>query len=445
MRLSRTLPLLLIALSACDDPPPANVPSAASSALKSAAAALGSSAAAPGASSKPSAPAVDAPDEATQKKLAASSNQLGLALYQKLRAKEGNLALSPISIETALAMTWAGARGETEKEMRSVLALEGTPAEVAGSFGQLTQSLADPSRGVTVRVANRIFGEKTYAFETSFVELTDRRFGAPLQPLDFAKNPEASRITINTWVAERTEQRIQDLVPPAGVTDQTRIALVNAIYFLGEWQRPFQKESTYSADFFVTKSEKKSVPTMNQTGTIKGAEKDGTKVIELPYKGGTTSMMLLLPKDGESLDALEKSLTAASVQTWAEALVPASTRVALPKFTIDPTLSVELKQPLIALGLTTAFDEHKSDFTGIAKPASKEDEIHLSQVFHKAFVTVDEKGTEAAAATAAMGVKGTGMPPKPELEFVADHPFVFVIRDDKSGAILFMGRVSDPG
>lgn len=461
MRLQRSFassfPLLLtLALTGCPDAPPDYASSASSDAASSTSAKpSASSAARPPTSGTPvasssaapvmNAPPVAAPDEATQKKLAAGANQLGVAIFQKLRSEKGNLALSPLSIETALAMTWAGAKGETEKELGSVLKLDGTPAEVAAAAGQLTQSLADPNRGVTVRIANRIFGEKTYAFEKPFLDLNATKFAAPLEPLDFAGDPEKSRAAINAWVESKTEQRIKDLVPAGGVTNQTRIALVNAIYFLGDWQSPFEKENTGPQDFFTGKTEKKSVPMMRATRSVQAVEKDGTKVIALPYKGGTTSMVLILPKDVAALDAVEKGLSADGLGKWIDGLKPMNTKINLPKFKLEQPKSFALKDTLIALGLKTAFDEHKADFTGMAKPANKSDEIHLSQVFHKAFVKVDEKGTEAAAATAAMGVKGTGMPPKPELEFVADHPFLFVIRDDKSGAILFMGRVADPG
>lgn len=383
--------------------------------------------------------------DAELQRIAKASNTFGLDLYAKLRDEKGNLAMSPASISTALAMTWAGAKGETEAQMRKVMHFDGTPAEIAPLAGKLSSYLEDPNRAVKLRIANRLFGEKTYSFEPGYLELTKTAFDAPLDPVDFRKNFEGARKHINSWVEGETEKRIKNLIPPRGVDAETSLALVNAIYFLGDWADPFRKEATSDAEFTVAQGKKKKVPTMHRTAHYGFAEKGGVKALEMTYKGNDTSMVVLLPKDEASMAAFEKGLTVAKVNELASALTAKKVEVSLPRFEIDPASSVALADQLKALGMTTAFDRKKADFTGIANPPSPADRLFIGQVFHKAFVKVDEKGTEAAAATAVvMPRAGSAARPEPPEVFNADHPFVYLIRDKKSGLILFMGRVSDP-
>jgi serpin B len=374
--------------------------------------------------------------------LAKSSNTFGLELYQRLRGKDGNLAVSPASITTALAMTWGGAKGATAEQMKKALHFEGAQGELLATAGKLAASLEDPGRGVTLRIANRLFGEKSYRFEAAYLEAIEAAFGAPLDAVDFKDQAEAARTRINAWVEEKTEKRIANLIPPLGVDDQTRLVLVNAIYFLGDWASPFNKNSTRDGAFFAAKG-KKDVATMHQAGSFRFADIDNVKALELPYKGAQTSMLILLPKETDGLEALEKSLDAGRLDAIVAALKSERVMVSLPKFEVSPAEPLSLGNDLKQLGMADAFDRQRADFTGIANPPSPAERLYIAKVFHKAFVRVDEKGTEAAAATAVVMARA-GSAPQKFIEFNADHPYLFFIRDNTSGLVLFMGRVADP-
>jgi serpin B len=375
------------------------------------------------------------------KGLAASNNAFGLDLFAKVRAQKGNLAISPLSLATALTMTWAGARGETAEQMKKVLHLEGTTEQALGLTGRLVASYQDPALKVTLRLANRLFGEKTFSFQQTYLDSLGTAFGAPLEPVDFRGAPEASRQHINAWVAEATEDRIKDLIPPGTVDANTRLALTNAIYFLGLWPVPFFQQNTKAAAFHPTPSESKDVPTMHIVHEFRFAATDGVKLLEMPYRGGALAMTLVLPDQQDGLEAVEARLGRATLDGWIAALAMVRVDVALPKFEINPPAPLALSKPLITLGMPLAFDPQKADLTGIAPGG-----LHVSHVFHKAFIKLDEKGTEAAAASVVLvgGKSRRGPPPPSKAEFHADHPFLFFLRDVRSGMILFMGRVSDP-
>ncbi|MEJ7597942.1 MAG: serpin family protein [Kofleriaceae bacterium] len=375
--------------------------------------------------------------------LARGSNTFGFELYAKLRGKPGNLVVSPSSITTALTMTWGGARGETAKQMQKVLHLDGAPAQVMTVAGTLARSLEDPSRPVVFRIANQLFGEKSYTFEEVFVEQTETAFGAPMEMLDFRTAPGPAREKINAWVESRTEKRIVDLLPPDGIDSETRLVLVNAIYFLGEWAEPFESTRTQPAPFFVAKATQKQVPAMNATEQFRYAHANGLAALELPYKGGSMSMLIVVPDAVDGLPALERSFDAGKLDALVSSLKPERVWLQLPKFEIAPAQSLSLGDQLVALGMPLAFDRKRADFTGIANPTNPEDRLVIAKVFHKAFIKVDEKGTEAAAATAVSMARAGGAPAKPT-ELKADRPFLYFIRDTASGLVLFMGRVSDP-
>jgi serine protease inhibitor len=380
-------------------------------------------------------------DEAAR--LARSSNAFGFDLYRGLGPGAGNRAISPASISTALAMTWAGARGGTAVQMQNALRFDGPPDAMLRASGSLAAALQDPSRPVIFRIANRLFGEKTLTFEPAYLDATKAAFGAALEPVDFKRKAEAARQAINGWVEEKTEKRIRDLVPAGGVSRETRLVLVNAIYFLGDWAEPFAKEATQPAPFSVSASAKKDVPTMHAVESFRFVAKDGLKAVELPYKGGQMSMLLVLPDAVDGLPALESSLTAERLDGIVASLAAARVHVSLPKFEIDPPGALGLSQVLSKLGMADAFSPAMADFTAIADPPDPRDRLFISEVFHKAFVKVDEKGTEAAAATAVVMDRAGAVMTRPA-EFRADHPFLFFIRDNASGMVLFMGRVADP-
>jgi serpin B len=375
-------------------------------------------------------------------KLATSSNAFAFDLYAKLRGAPGNLALSPASITSALAMTWGGARGQTEAEMRKVLHLDGTPDAVMTAWGSLARGLQDPSRPLKLRIANRLFGEKTVAFDAHYIDRTRAAFDAPLEPVDFRGASDPARLHINAWVEKQTERRIQNLLPVGAVQALTRLVLVNAIYFLADWADPFDTSSTMPMPFATGSGQSRQTPTMHRGGTYRIAKADGVTVLEMPYQGGDTTMLVILPDRPDGLESAEQALSAEKLDAWTNALAPKQVLVALPRFEVNPEGSLPLGETLQALGMPTAFDREKADFTGIANPADPRERIAIDQVFHKAFVKVDEKGTEAAAATA-VAMMGGGPPPK-MLEFRADHPFLFAIVDQRTRLVLFLGRVTDP-
>ncbi|EYF04151.1 serpin family protein [Chondromyces apiculatus] len=393
-------------------------------------------------------PRLPPPTEAEAKALAASTNAFATDLYAQLRSEQGNLAVSPASISLALAMTWGGAKGETATQMAKVLRFSGNPDALFGSIGKQLATWNDPARtAYTLRVTNRLFGEKTYTFQDAFLKQTAATFGAPLESTDFRSSPsapDAARVHINGWVAKETNDRIKDLLTTGALDTDTRLVLVNAVYFLGTWATPFSKDGTRPAPFHVGGTTAKDVPTMNLSSRFKYAATDGLRVLEMPYVGNELAMTLVLPDARNGLPAVEKKLTADKLTAWVDAAATKKVDVFLPSFEVSPPKSFLLNDPLTKLGMPLAFDRARADFTGIANPPNPSDRLSISRVFHKAFVKVDEKGTEAAAATGVV-MSTRGMPrPEESVEFRADHPFLYFVRDLRSGMILFMGRVTDP-
>ena len=380
------------------------------------------------------------------KGLARSNNAFGLDLFAKIRTQKGNLALSPLSLATALTMTWAGARGETAEQMKKVLHQSGTIEQALDLNGKLLAIYQDPELNLTLRIANRLFVEKTYTFEPSYLDITRTTFGASIEPVDFRRDFDASRQHINAWIASATQDRIKDLLPPQRVDDDTRLVLANALYFLGGWIRPFSKQLTAAAPFHLTASESRDAATMHQTDLFNFAAMDGVKLLEMFFPGGVLAMTLVLPDQIDGLDAVESRLSPAVLDAWLGALTDYRVDIALPRFEIDPAGSLALRDKLEALGMPLAFKTKKADFTGIANPPVLLDRLYMDDIFHKTFIRIDEKGTEATAATAVMmrNHMRSPPPPPPRAEFHADHPFLFFLRDVRSGMILFMGRVSDP-
>ncbi|HEX4966314.1 MAG TPA: serpin family protein [Thermoanaerobaculia bacterium] len=388
---------------------------------------------------------VEPPPAEAVRQIAQSSNAFGFDFYQRLRQKPGNLVMSPASITTSLAMAWGGARGETAAQMQKVLHLQGTAGEVMATSGQLVRSLQDPSGLVVFRVANQLFGEKTFHLVPAFRDQTAAAYGAPVELLDFKKAPEKSRVHVNQWVEDKTSHRVKDLIPPGAVSEETRLVLVNAIYFLGDWEKPFERNATYQAPFFLTATEKKDVPTMRGGDYLRLAQADGVTAVELPYEGRQLSMLFLVPDKVDGLAAVESALDAKKLDTLVSAMKRQDVWLELPKFEVNPGDSLSLGDDLKEMGMPLAFDRQKADFTGIADPPDPADRPVLAKVFHKAFVRVDETGTEAAAASASLDVRGgAGAGLEPPHEVKVNRPFLFLIRDNASGLVLFLGRVTDP-
>ncbi len=372
----------------------------------------------------------------TAGKLAQGSNALGYELYRKLGP--GDVEVSPASISVALAMALSGAKAETAAQMKATMHLEAAPEE----WGALAAALQD--RGSELRIANRLFAEKTYKLEEGFVQRTTTAFHAPIEGLDFKTKAEPSRVHINGWTSDQTKNRIKDLIPAGSVTSDTRLALVNAIYFLSDWAEPFDKDWTRDEDFRTRATRIRKVRMMNRTGHLRSGAAGGAHIVELPYKGETLAMTVIVPDKVDGLGEIEQKLSTASITEIDKALTTQNTRVSLPKFTIDPVTSLSLGDALVGLGMKNAFDRDTADFTGIANPASPAERLYIAKVFHKAFVKVDEKGTEAAAATAVMMAQAGGPPPAMPFAVNADRPFLFLVRDRSTGLVLFIGRVAEP-
>lgn len=391
--------------------------------------------------------AITPPTDAQASLFAASTNAFALDLWARVRATPGNQIVSPASIAIALDMTYGGARSETAAQMARVLHAPDDAAALHEAAGNVLSTWNDPAReSYTLAVANRLFGERTFTFEPSFLALTRDRYRAPLEPVDYVGAADPSRVHINDWVAGETRDRIRDLIPPGAITGDTRLVLTNAVYFLARWLVPFERTATLDADFFANGTARTSVPTMHSVQYARYREAQGVQVLELPYRGDEIAMTIVLPRTRDGLSAVEAQLDAAHLATLTSSFdTSRRIAVALPKLRIAPEPAMRLSETLRALGMPLAFERGSADFTGIANPPRPEDRLCISEVFHKAFVQVDEDGTEAAAATAvAMVGSGAAPPTDAPIPFTADHPFLFFIRDVRSGAILFMGRVVDP-
>ncbi len=363
-------------------------------------------------------------------------------LYQALRDTEGNLFYSPYSISLALAMTYAGARDATEKQMADALRFLLPQDRLHPAFNSLDLTLASrgqgakgkDEKGFRLHIVNAIWGQKDYNFLTAFLDLLAENYGAGLRILDFIKDPEEARKTINEWVSGQTEERIKDLIPQGAINELTRLVLTNAIYFNAAWQYPFDKAATSDGNFILLNGDKITVPMMRQTQSFGYAEEDGYQAVELPYDGRELSMVILLPEEGQ-FDSFESSLSSQQVNDVIQKMENRQVVLSMPKFEYESSFG--LKKALTDLGMAVAFTPN-ADFSGMD---GKRD-LFVQDVLHKAFVSVDEAGTEAAAATAV--VVGVTSVPTNTIELKIDRPFIFLIRDIGTGTILFVGRVVNP-
>lgn len=357
-----------------------------------------------------------------------------LDLYGRLRGKPGNLFLSPYSISTALAMTYAGARGETAAQMAKSLHFRLGQERLHPALAELTARLkGGKKRGYQLKIANALWGQKGYGFLPEFLGLNRGLYGAGLREVDFVGAREEVRKTINAWAAKETEGKIKDLLQPDHLDEATRLVLTNAVYFKAAWQFPFEKEWTRPLPFQLSPTRKVNVPTMTQTRMFRFYQDDKLKVLELPYKGKEVSWVGLLPTKVDGLAGLEEQLTPDNLKRWLGGLKESMVLVLLPRFEL--TSAFNLKQVLSDMGMPVAFSPMLAEFSGMD---GKRD-LFIQAAVHKTFVRVDEVGTEAAGSTAVIGGLG-GLPPM----FIADHPFLFLIRDNRSGSVLFLGRVVEP-
>jgi serpin B len=385
-------------------------------------------------------PAVDKTDLAA---LASGNSAFAFDLYQILKDNDGNLFYSPYSISLALAMTYAGARGQTEKQMADTLHFILSQDRLHPAFNSLSTQLdqrgegakGKDGEGFRLNVVNAIWGQKDYRFLSEFLDVLSQNYGAGLRILDFINAPEDSRVTINSWVSDQTEGRIRDLIPQGLIDAMTRLVLTNAIYFNAAWQYPFRKDMTTELPFYLLDGGKVTVPMMKQTESFGYATGDGYQAVELPYDGGELSMIILLPEAGE-FKKFEGSLDVQRVDAIIRGLQSKEVILTMPKFEFESEFG--LKGALSALGMPVAFTAD-ADFSGMTGNR----DLLISEVVHKAFVSVDEAGTEAAAATAVV-MRLTAAPETP-VEVTVDRPFIFLIRDIQTNSILFVGRVLNPG
>lgn len=371
------------------------------------------------------------------KKLVDGNSAFALDLYQVIRDQENNLFFSPYSISLALAMTYAGARGETAQQMVDALQFSLPQERLHPAFNAIDLTLMGYGGGdnFTLRIANAIWGLTGTRFEDEFLDTLSLNYGAGMRRLDFDSNPEGARLRINEWVSEQTNDKIRDLLPPQSIKPLTVLVLTNAIYFNAAWEYAFPVEGTSDGEFTLLEGSKVTVPMMAwpRHVSVRYAEGDGYKAVELPYKGASVSMLILLPELNR-FEEFDSALSATRVEEILNGLEEREVLVRMPRFRYECPLS--LANILAEMGMPIAFTP-TADFSGI----TTDYQIWIDKVLHKAFISVDEKGTEAAAATAVTMVMG--IPPSP-VEITIDSPFIFLIRDDATGTILFMGRVLNP-
>jgi serpin B len=377
--------------------------------------------------------------DADQAVVVEGNNAFAVALYHQLSHQAGNLFFSPESISTALAMAYAGARGSTASEMAKALHFTVPPGQLHPAMGALLRDLNATHTDYQLNVANALWTQQGYTFLDQFLNLLKTDYGAGLQQVDFKGAPEAARSTINQWVEQKTQDKIKDLLARGSLRPDTRLVLTNAIYFKGNWQTQFDKAQTKTEDFYLSQTQPAATPLMHREGSFGYFDGGTFQVLEIPYKSKALSLIVLLPKERSGLPRLEDAMTASNMQQWLSRVVPVpKVVVTIPRF--KSTQEFELSTALRALGMPQAFGGG-ADFSGMT---GKRD-FAISAVIHKAFVDVNEEGTEAAAATAvtmrALAMRAPGPPPP---VFRADHPFVFVIRDNGARSILFMGRITDP-
>lgn len=369
------------------------------------------------------------------------NNAFAMALYGELRQQSGNLFFSPESISTALAMAYAGARGETAAEIAKTLHFTLPPEQLQPAMGAVLADLNSAHTGYQLRVADALWAQQGWTFLPDFLKQIETNYGAGFNQVDFKGATEAARLTINQWVDRKTDNKITDLFQSGVLTPQTRLVLTNAIYFKGDWQTQFDKAQTKNEDFHPSQTQAIQAHLMHREGSFSYFNGGTFQALEIPYKSGELSMIVFLPNEVAGRSALEESMTAANTEHWLRGLSPVpKVIVTMPKFKM--TQQFGLKGILGAMGMPQAFEKGVADFSGMT---GKPDFI-ISAVIHKAYIDVDEEGTEAAAATAVVMSRAMVMSPvRVRIPvFRADHPFVFLIRDNRSGAILFMGRVTDP-
>jgi serpin B len=367
-------------------------------------------------------------------------NKFSFDLYKKLKDKnkEENLLYSPASISITLAMTYAGASGNTEKQMANVLNFTLPQHRIHLAYSKLIENLKS-NKDYELNIANALWLQKDYKYLQEFLNIMEKYYKGGFNEVDYKTNPEGARRKINDWVSRETKGKIKDILNPGDIKEYTRFVLTNAIYFKGKWQTEFDKKSTKDEDFYLINGQKTKVKMMYQNNIFNYYENDDLQLLEIPYKGNKISMVIILPKVGK-FKTVENMMDEKKLQEWMKSARKKEVVTYIPRFKF--TQRFELSENLFEMGMEDAFDEDKVDFSGI----SGEKDLYIRNVIHKAFVEVNEEGTEAAAATAVGGWLIISLHQEQVLPIIfnADHPFIFLIRDKETGSILFMGRVMDP-
>lgn len=383
---------------------------------------------------KPEQPSV--PEPTSVQEAVNLNNMLGFELFSNLaQGKEENAFFSPYSISSAFSILFEGARDTTQDEIHSVFHFSNDDKTRRDIAHQIISDLNKPSKNYVLSTANALWVQDKFPILDEYKGVVEKNYLAKTQNLDFVNNSEDSRKTINGWVEEKTNSKIKDLLPEGSITDQTRAVITNAVYFLGNWTSQFDEKLTKVDDFKISETRTVKTPMMNVEKNFNYILNDDVQILELPYKGGDLSMLVLLPKEN-GIQALEEKLSVENLDYWRTNMITKQVNVSIPKFKLETTYS--LKNELSKMGMPSAFDSESADLSGI----DGQKDLYISDAFHKAFVQVDEKGTEAAAATGIV-VGTTSVGPMPEI-FRADHPFIFLIQDDRTGLILFIGKVTDP-
>jgi serine protease inhibitor len=365
-------------------------------------------------------------------------NAFGGDLFAKIKSDKGNVFVSPFSIETALAMTAAGAKGNTLDQMRKVLRL---PDDADDRFQKLMAAInpAGAKRPYELATANAIWAQKGMPWRNEFKNRVAGPYASTFKEVDFRTDPDGARKECNEWVEKQTREKIKDILQSRDVRNDTRMLLANAIYFKGTWTDQFDKNATADAPFTKADGSKVTVPLMHRSGRYSYAEAGDVQAVSLPYKGNELSMLILLPKTPDGIGKLQDSLTGATLAEWAGKLKPEPTvRVYLPRFKAETRY--DLGSTLIGMGMPDAFSDAKADFSGMQSGPEK---LCIGFVIHKAFVDVNEEGTEAAAATV-VGMRLTSAIQEKPKVFKADHPFLFAILHNPTKTALFLGRLSEP-
>jgi serpin B len=386
-----------------------------------------------------SAPAARA---AQTESLVQGNTAFALDLYGQLKTSPGNLFFSPYSISTALAMTYAGARGETEKQMGRVFHFDKDQRQVHSAFGALQRQLGEAGnqKGIELSIANALWAQKGHPFLPSFLQTGQGEYQANIAQADFKTGADAVRGEINRWVAQKTKDKIQEILPPRSLDEATRLVLANAIYFKGTWAKQYDKAGTYPHPFHLSAAHQADVPLMHHFDSVRYMENSDFQAVELPYSSGGLAMVILLPRQVDGCGGLENRLAPALLSGTLSQMKEQKVEIFLPRFKLES--SFKLNDALALMGMSDAFVWPKADFSGMDGTR----DLYISHVFHKAWGEVNEEGTEAAAATVVVHALGTGARrPAPSPVFRADHPFIFFIRDTRSGSLLFLGRLADPG